>query len=43
MKNWGEKMFLGLGYLALLPFIIKEYIILSFKWIFKKIKNKRRK
>ena len=40
MKNWGEQLFLGLGWVALSPFILKEYIILGFKWAVKKIKKK---
>ena len=40
MNNWGEKILLGLGWIALSPFIIKEYVILSFKWVVKKIKRK---
>tara|TARA_Y100001963_G_C6578774_1_gene352399 strand:+ start:207 stop:401 length:195 start_codon:yes stop_codon:yes gene_type:complete len=40
MSNWGEKIFLALGWIALSPFVIKEYVILGFKWVVKKIKRK---
>ena len=36
MNNWGEKILIGLGWIALSTFIIKEYVILSFKWVVKK-------
>jgi hypothetical protein len=36
----GEKIFLAVGWIAISPFIISEYIIRGFKWLIKKIKRK---
>ena len=40
MKNWGEKVFLVVGWVAILPFLLSELIIRGFKWAVKKIKRK---
>ena len=40
MKNWGEKLFLGLGWVAISPFLLSELIVRGFKWVVKKIKRK---
>ena len=36
----GEKIFLIIGWIAISPFILSEYIIWGFKWLIKKIKRK---
>jgi len=40
MKINGDKIFYVLGWIALSPFILKEYIIEGVKWCAKKIKKK---
>ena len=40
MKNWGEQLFLGLGWVAISPFLLFELIMRSLKWVVKKIKRK---
>ena len=40
MKNWGEQLFLGLGWVAISPFLLFELIVKGFKWVVKKIKRK---
>jgi len=41
IKNWnGDKFFYVLGWIALSPFVLKEYIIRGAKWCVKKIKRK---
>jgi hypothetical protein len=36
----GEKIFLVLGWAAISPFVLSEYIMRRFKWVVKKIKRK---
>ncbi len=36
----GEKIFLVVGWIAVSPFVIREYVIQGFKWVVKKIKKK---
>ena len=36
----GEKIFLAVGWIAVSPFVIREYVIRGFKWVIKKIKKK---
>ena len=36
----GEKIFLVVGWIAISPFVIREYVIRGFKWAVKKIKKK---
>ena len=36
----GEKIFLIVGWIAISPFVLSEYIIWGFKWLVKKIKRK---
>ena len=33
MKDWGEKLFLGLGWVAISPFLLFELIVRGFKWV----------
>jgi hypothetical protein len=40
MKINGDKIFYVLGWIAVSPFILKEYIIKGAKWCVKKIKKK---
>ena len=40
MKNWGEKVFLVVGWVAISPFLLSELIMRGFKWAIKKIKRK---
>ena len=35
-----ETFFLALGWVAISPFVIKEYVVRGFKWTIKKIKKK---
>ena len=37
----GEKIFLIVGWIAISPFVLSEYIIRGFKWLTKKIKRKK--
>ena len=39
----GDKIFYVIGLIALSPFIVRDGIVLGFKWLVKKIKRKRRK
>ena len=36
----GEKIFVAVGWIAISPFVLREYIIRGFKWVVKKIKKK---
>jgi len=36
----GERIFAAVGWIAISPFILSEYIIRGFKWLIKKIKRK---
>ena len=36
----GETIFLVIGWIAISPFVIREYTIQGFKWVVKKIKRK---
>ena len=36
----GETIFLVIGWIAISPFVIREYTIQGFKWVAKKIKRK---
>jgi len=36
----GERILIAIGWIALSPFILKEYIVQGFKWCAKKIKNR---
>ena len=41
MKNpIGEKAFVIVGWVALSPFILRDFIVFGFKWLVKKIKRK---
>jgi len=33
----GEKVFLVVGWIAVSPFVVREYVIRGFKWLAKKI------
>ena len=39
MNNWGEKMFIVIGWIVMSPFIIRDLIIVGFKRLMEKIKN----
>ena len=39
MNNWGEKMFIVIGWIVMSPFIIRDLIIVAFKSFMKKIKK----
>tara|TARA_Y100000310_G_scaffold262719_1_gene272483 strand:- start:284 stop:508 length:225 start_codon:yes stop_codon:yes gene_type:complete len=36
----GERIFTAVGWIAISPFVIREYVIRGFKWAVKKIKKK---
>tara|TARA_Y100000310_G_scaffold320439_1_gene376883 strand:+ start:977 stop:1105 length:129 start_codon:yes stop_codon:yes gene_type:complete len=36
----GEKIFLIVGWIAISPFVLREYVIRGFKWLIRKIKRK---
>ena len=36
----GEKIFVAIGWVAISPFIVKEFVVRGFKWMVKKIKRK---
>jgi hypothetical protein len=36
----GETIFLAIGWIALSPFILRDFLVLGFKWLVKKIKRK---
>ena len=37
----GEKIFLIVGWIAISPFVLREYVIRGFKWLIRKIKRKK--
>jgi hypothetical protein len=37
----GEKIFVAVGWVAVSPFVVREYVIRGFKWLAKKIKRKK--
>ncbi len=37
----GEQIFLIVGWIAISPFVLSEYVIRGFKWLIKKIKRKK--
>ena len=37
----GEKIFIVIGWIALSPFVLRDFIIFGFKWLIKKIKRKK--
>ena len=37
----GERIFAAVGWIAISPFILSEYIVRGFKWLTKKIKRKK--
>ena len=39
MNNWGEKVFLAIGWVAISPFILRDLIIEGFKCLLRKIKK----
>ena len=42
MKNpIGERFFTAIGWIAMSPFVLKEFIIKAFKWLKRKIKRKK--
>ena len=36
----GEKIFVAIGWVAISPFIVQEFVVRGFKWMVKKIKRK---
>ena len=36
----GERILVGIGWIALSPFILRDFLIFGFKWLIKKIKKK---
>jgi hypothetical protein len=36
----GEKIFVVVGWIAISPFILRDFIVFGFKWLVKKIKRK---
>ncbi len=40
MNNWGEKMFLVIGWIVMAPFILRDLLVAGAKWLFKKVKRK---
>jgi len=36
----GERVFVIVGWVALSPFILRDFIVFGFKWLVKKIKRK---
>ena len=41
MKNpIGERVLVVIGWIALSPFILRDFIVFGFKWLVKKIKKK---
>ena len=37
----GERFFTAIGWIAMSPFVLKEFIIMAFKWLKRKIKRKK--
>ena len=36
----GERVIVAIGWIAISPFILRDFIIFAFKWLVKKIKKK---
>ena len=36
----GERILVGIGWIAISPFILRDFIVLGFKWLIKKIRKK---